>query len=79
MRYLLGGGILVLDATVDERGNLSRRLLDVGSLLGDSELLEELVKDLDGAGVLGRHIGGCRSVDSSDDRKGIEDREGRQR
>jgi hypothetical protein len=48
--------VLVLDATVDESSNLDRGLLDVRGLLGDGELLEELVKDLDGLSVLGRHL-----------------------
>lgn len=55
----LGGNILVLDAAVHEGSQGAGRLLDVGSLLGDGELLEELVKNLDGLGVLGRHYGGC--------------------
>lgn len=51
--------VLVLNATVDEAGNAVRGLLDVGSLLRDGELLEELVKDLDGLSVLGRHLERC--------------------
>jgi len=48
-----GGGIEVLDATVDERGKVGRSLLDGIGLLGDRELLEKLIKDLDAGGVLG--------------------------
>jgi hypothetical protein len=62
MGNLLGGNILIFDAAVDEAGKLVGRLLDVGSVLGDSELLEELVKDLDGLSVLGRHDVGIRRV-----------------
>ncbi|KAH8688158.1 hypothetical protein BGZ61DRAFT_39494 [Ilyonectria robusta] len=58
-RYSLGGDSLVLDATVDERGQLVGRLLDGGGFLGHGELLEELVQDLDALSVLGRHLGGC--------------------
>lgn len=49
--------VLVLNATVDEAGKGVGRLLDSRSLLGDGELLEQLVKDLDGLSVLGRHLG----------------------
>ena len=55
--HLLAGDVLVLDTAVDETGQLVGRLPDVGRLLGDGELLEELVKDLDGLSVLGRHDG----------------------
>lgn len=51
--FLPGGGIEVLDATVDERGKVGRSLLDGIGLLGDRELLEKLIKDLDAGGVLG--------------------------
>ena len=53
---LLGRDSLVLNTAVDEAGELVGRLLDSSSGLGDGELLEELVKNLDGAGVLGRHF-----------------------
>jgi hypothetical protein len=56
--HLLGRNILILDAAVDEVGQLVGRLLDVGSILGDGELLEKLVKNLDGLSVLGRHVVG---------------------
>lgn len=59
MRDSLGGDSLVVDAAVDERGQLVGRLPDVGSILGHSELLEELVQDLDALLILGRHLGGC--------------------
>jgi hypothetical protein len=55
---LRAGDGLVLNTTIDERSDLGRGLLDVGSLLGDVELLEELLKDLDGTSVLGRHLVG---------------------
>ena len=54
---LLGRGGLVLNATVDEAGQSSGGLLDLRSLLGDGELLHQVIKDLDGLSVLlGRHI-----------------------
>ena len=56
--------ILVLDTAVDEAGNLARGLLDGGGLARDAELLEELVKDLDGLGVLGRHLVGFWGITS---------------
>lgn len=48
----LGGNILVLDAAVQERSQRGGRLLDLRSLLGDGELLHELIQNLDG-----RHFG----------------------
>lgn len=59
---LLGGNILILNAAIDEAGQLVGRLLDVSRLLGDGELLEELIKDLEGLSVLGRHDVGNRGV-----------------
>lgn len=59
---LLDGSILALDGAVDELGKSVGRLLDVRSLLGDGELLHQVVKDLDGLGVLlGSHGDGCVS------------------
>lgn len=55
---LLGGGVEVLDATVDEGSERSGRLLDGIGLLGDGELLHELVENLDALGVLGGDLGG---------------------
>ena len=56
-RGLLGRGSLVLDAAVDEAGQSSGGLLDLRSLLGNGELLHQVVKDLDGLSVLlGRHV-----------------------
>ena len=46
---------LVLNATVDEAGNLLRRLLGLSGIAGDDKLLEEVVKNLDGLSVFRRH------------------------
>jgi len=54
---LLGDG-LVINAAIDEASELSSGLLDVRRLLGDGELLEELVQDLEGLGTFVRHVGG---------------------
>ena len=55
---LLGRSVTILDAPVDERGDRSGRLLDGIALLGDGELLHQLVKNLDALGVLGSdHFG----------------------
>lgn len=54
---LLGDG-LVINAAIDEASELSSGLLNVRRLLGDGELLEELVQDLEGLGTFVRHIGG---------------------
>lgn len=54
---LLGDG-LVINAAIDEASELSSGLLNVRRLLGDGELLEELVEDLEGLGTFVRHIGG---------------------
>ena len=64
---LPGGGLEVLDAAVDEGGDGASRLLDGVGLLGDGELLHQLIEHLDALGVLGgglgrRHYGGFRSV-----------------
>lgn len=48
----LDGSIKVLDATVDERGNSGGSLLDGIGLVGDGELLHELIKNLEALGVL---------------------------
>lgn len=53
---LLGDG-LVINAAIDEASELSSGLLDVRRLLGDGELLEELVQDLEGLGTFVRHVG----------------------
>lgn len=57
-KNLLGGHSLVLNATVDEARELVGRLLDISGVLGDGELLEELVKNLDGLSVFGSHFVG---------------------
>ena len=44
---LLVGDSLVINAAVDERGDLAGSLLDGSPVLGDGELLEELVQNLD--------------------------------
>lgn len=54
---LLGGDVLVLNAAVDERSQGGGSVLDAGGLLGDGELLHELVKNLDGSSVLGHFDG----------------------
>jgi hypothetical protein len=55
---LCGRGLL-LDVAVDVVGEVNGGSVDVSLLLGDGELLEELLKDLDGLGVFvldsGRH------------------------
>ena len=53
--HLPGGGITVLNATVDEGGEGSRSFLDGIGLLGDGELLHQLIEHLGALGVLGRH------------------------
>lgn len=53
--YSLVGNRLVANAAVDERGQLVGGLLDIRSILGHGELLEELVQDGDRLSVLGRH------------------------
>lgn len=50
---LLGGGVEILNTTVDERSDRTGRLLDGIGLLGDGELLHQLIKNLDALGVLG--------------------------
>lgn len=67
-RDLLGGDSLVFDAAVDEASELGGSTLDLSSVGGDGELLEELVKHLDGLSVLGRHDGGCCRVSKNIDR-----------
>lgn len=42
----LVGNVLIFDTAVDKAGQLVGGLLDVSRLLGDGELLEELIKDL---------------------------------
>ncbi len=59
---LLGGGLEVLNAAVDEGSERSGGLLDGVGLLGDGELRHELVKDLDALGVLGGGGGGRHYV-----------------
>jgi len=46
-------GILLFNVTVDESGNLLGRCVDLILLLGDGQLLEKLLQDLDGLLVLG--------------------------
>lgn len=55
---LLGGGLEVLNAAVDEGSQRSGRFLDGVGLLGDGELRHELVENLDALGVLGGGLGG---------------------
>ena len=59
---LLGGGVEVLNAAVDEGSQRSGRLLDGVGLLGDGELRHELVENLDALGVLGLGSGGRHYV-----------------
>lgn len=55
-RFLPCRCVKILDATVDERRNGGGSLLDGVGILGDGELLHELIKHLDALGVLlGRH------------------------
>ena len=50
--YLLDRGILILDATVDKRRQGSRRILGGSRIFGDGQVLEKVVQDLEGLGVL---------------------------
>lgn len=59
---LLGGSSLVLDAAVHEARKVGRGLLDGSSLLGDGELLHELVEHLDGLLVLSHGDGWCVGI-----------------
>jgi hypothetical protein len=49
---VLGRGISLLDVTVDEGGDRGSGRVDLILSLGDGELAEKLLKDLDGLGVL---------------------------
>lgn len=55
---LLGRDVLVLNATVHEGRKGSGSILDGGGVLGDGELLHELIQNLEGLRVLGRHCEG---------------------
>jgi hypothetical protein len=46
--HILGRGISLLNVTVDEGGNGSSRRVDLVLCLGDGELGEKLLKNLDG-------------------------------
>lgn len=77
MSDVLDGRIALLDIAVDEGGDIKRSRVDLVLGLGDVQLAEKLLEDLDGLGVLildvlcrvrrggsGSHVcfcGGCRS------------------
>lgn len=55
--FLLDRSVLVLDATVDERRQGRRGVLGGSRVLGDGEVLEQVVQNLQGLGVLlGGHL-----------------------
>lgn len=55
--YLLGRSISLLDVSIDKGGQVEGGRVDVSLFLGDTQFLEQLLDDLDGAFVL-RHVGG---------------------
>jgi hypothetical protein len=63
--HILGGSISLLNVTIDEGGDRGSGGVDLILSLGDGELAEKLLEDLDGLGVLARLSGGvvqcCRS------------------
>lgn len=61
-KHLRSGSIGLLDITVDESSDVERSSVDLVLSLGDVQLSEKLLQDLDGLAVfrlLGRRSGGC--------------------